>query len=109
MDNYLLDYETLGKFVDEIMKTSPMPVNDTEELKALREENIKKLDDKISTAIFGSLNDEQLDQINNILDNDDGSQEVYENFFKEAGIDVQQVITKAVQDFSAEITGGQNA
>lgn len=109
MDNYLLDYETLGKFVDEIMKTSPMPASSTEELNALRETNIKKLDDKIATAIFSSLNDEQLEQINTILDNDDGNSEAYEAFFKEAGVDIEQVITKAVQDFSAEITGGQNA
>ena len=109
MDNYLLDRESLGKIVDKIMSAQPMPANSPEELNNLREANIKKLDDKVAEAIFGSLNDEQLAQINNLLDNDDGSTGAYETFFQEAGIDIQQTITKAAQELSAELSGGQNA
>lgn len=109
MDNYLLDYETLGGFVDELMKAKPMPAQTPEELNALREENIKKLDDKVAVAIFSSLNDEQLKEINVLLDQDDGSPEVYEKFFQDSGINLQRIIANAMQSFKDEFLGGQNA
>ena len=109
MDNYLFDYEALGKFVDELMKVKPVPANSPEELNALREENIKKLDDRILDAIFGSLSDEQLQEINALLDQDDGTPDKYEAFFNDAGIDVEQIITKTLEEFKNEFLGGPNA
>ena len=109
MDNYLLDYETLGKFVDELMKAKPMPANNPEELNALREEYIKKLDDRIAVAVFGSLNEEQLKEISALFDQDDGSPDAYEKFFKDADIDIQQVITDTMEKFKNDFLGGENA
>ncbi len=107
MDNYLLDYETLGGFVDELMKSKPIPAQDTKELNVLREQNIKKLDDKITNAVFGSLNDDQLRQINELLDKDDSTPDTYTNFFTNAGINLENIIATAMQDFKTELLGGE--
>lgn len=107
MDNYLLDYEMLGGFVDELMKAKPMPAQSAEELNVLREQNIKKLDDKVADALFGSLNDDQLRQMNELLDKDDGTPEIYANFFANAGINLEDKIANAMQDFKTEFLGGE--
>lgn len=107
MDNYLLDYETLGGFVDELMKAKPMPAQNAEELNVLREQNIKKLDDKVTTAVFGSLNDEQLRQMNELLDRDDSTPDTYASFFTNAGIDMENIIVNAIQEFRTEFLGGE--
>lgn len=109
MDNYLIDRETLGQFVDELMKQKPLPANTTEELNALRETNIKSLDDEISLAIFSSLNKAQLDEFNQILDREEESPEVFKEFFQSAGINLEETISEAMQRFGAEFLGGENA
>ncbi len=109
MDNYLVDRETLGQFVDELMKKKPLPANTAEELNAFREANIKSLDDEISLAIFSSLNKAQLDEFNQILDREEESPEAFKDFFQSAGINLEEIITDAMQKFSAEFLGGENA
>lgn len=108
MDNYLIDRETLGQFVDELMKKKPLPANTPEELNTLREESIKTLDDQIGTAIFGSLTKSQLAEFNQILDQGEESPEVFQNFFQTAGIDLEKIITDTMQNFAAGFLGGQN-
>ena len=88
MDNYLIDRETLGQFVDELMKKKPLPANTAEELNTLREQTIKSLDDKIGMAIFGSLTTPQLEEFNQILDRNEESPEIFQNFFQTADIDL---------------------
>ena len=108
MDNYLIDRETLGQFVDGLMKQKPLPASTAEELSALREQNIKTLDDKIGMAIFGSLTAPQLEEFNQILDRGEESPEVFQNFFQNAGIKLEEVIAKAISSFELEFLGGQN-
>lgn len=110
MEDYLIDRETLGKFVDELIKRKPLPVNTVEELNALREESIKTLDDRISKAMLSSLTDAQLDELEQMLDRGEDSPEAYESFYKAAGVDLEQVTSVAMQQFGAEfLEGGQNA
>ncbi len=109
MDNYLLDYETLGGFVDEIMKAKPMPAHTPEELNALREKNIKQLDDKICANLFGKLTVDQDAKLNQLFDSDESDPAVFENFFRENGIDLEKSIADSVKEFGAELLGGQNA
>ena len=108
MDNYLIDRETLGQFVDELMKKKPLPANTAEELSTLREQTIKSLDDKIGMAIFSSLTTPQLEEFNQILDRDEESPEVFQNFFQTAGVDLQKTIGDAMTDFGKQFLGGQN-
>ncbi|MBQ3293123.1 hypothetical protein IJG93_02355 [Candidatus Saccharibacteria bacterium] len=109
MDNYLIDRETLGQFVDELIKRKALPVDDTAELEALREKEMKALDDKIINDIFGRLNDEQVDELNQLLDKGEESPEAFEQLFKNANIDVEQVIEQTMQDFAADFLGGEDA
>ena len=109
MDNYLLDRETLEKIVDGIMsaKEAEAPSSqNAEEKSALREEYIKKLDDKIATAIFSSLNNQQLQEIRELFSKEDSSPETFEQFFKGAGVDVERIIADTAIEFKDEISGG---
>lgn len=109
MDNYLIDRETLGQFVDELMKQKPLPANTAEELNAFREENIRKLDDEIGMAIFGSLTTLQLQEFNQILDRGEESPEVFQNFFQNSGVNLQKTIGDTMTAFGKRFLGGQNA
>lgn len=100
MDNYLIDREALSQFVDELIKKKLLPVDSTEELDSLREKAIKALDDKINTAIFGRLTDEQDQEINQLLDRNEEDPEVFKEFFNRAGLNLEEIITDAMQDFS---------
>ena len=108
MDNYLIDRETLGQFVDELMRRRPLPANTPEELNSLREQNIKALDDEIAVAIFGSLNKAQLQEFNQILDRNEENPEVFQNFFQNAGMNLEEIITDTMKRFSMEFLGGSN-
>ena len=110
MDNYLIDRETLGKFVDELIKKKALPVNTPEELNSLREESIKSLDDRIGLAIFGSLTDEQNTEFNQLLDRNNAGESDFESFFSKIGLDVERTITDTMNSFGEEfLAGGQNA
>ncbi len=109
MENYLIDRGTLEKFVDELMKKRSLPVNTAEEVNELREKMIKSLDDEISLAIFGSLNKEQLVEVNELLDREDSSEETFKAFFEKAGINIEETIKTAAENFGAEFLGGENA
>ena len=108
MDNYLIDRETLGQFVDELMKKKPLPANTPEELNTLREESIKTLDDQIGTAIFGSLTKSQLAEFNQILDQGEESPEVFQKFFQDANLDLRKTISDTMTAFGQQFLGGQN-
>ncbi len=108
MDNYLVDRETLSQFVDELMKQKPLPAGSADELNTLKENTIAALDDKINEAIFGSLSTEQLAQINQLFDSNEESPEVFRQFFEDAGIDLQKVISDAMTAFGKEFLGGKN-
>ena len=108
MDDYLVDRETLGEFIDELIKKKPLPVNTAEELTNYREEQIKALDDRICLAVFGRLTEDQGREINDILDRGENDPEVFEDFFNRAGIDVEKVLTETMEDFAKEFLGGQN-
>ena len=110
MDNYLIDRQTLGRFVDELIKRKALPVNTPEELNNLREESIKALDDKIGLAIFGNLTNEQNTELNQLLDRTDAEESDFEGFFNKIGLNVEQTITDTMNAFGEEfLTGGQNA
>lgn len=109
MDNYLIDRETLEKFVDELLKKKALPANNADELNKLREDSIKALDDKIGVAIFGKLTDEQNEELGQILARDNGDASEYEEFFKRIGLNLEQIVADTSQQFAQEFLGGQNA
>lgn len=109
MDNYLIDRETLGKFIDELIKKKALPVDSPEELNRIREEGIKNLDQKIGVAIFSSLTKEQYAKFDELVDQPDATQETFEAFFEESGVDIAKIVTESAKEFGYEFLGGQNA
>ena len=109
MDNLLIDRETLGRFVDELIKKKPLAVNNPEELNALREKSIKELDDKIALAIFGNLNEQQNEELNQLLDRPNTSETEFQQFFEKNGLNVEEAVTNTVRVFGREFLGGENA
>lgn len=108
MDDYITDRKALEQFVDELFKQKPLPANSAEELNALREETIKKLDDDIGVAIFGGLSDHQLEELSKTLDRGDDTPEFFQKFFSDAGIDLKQTIASTMESFRKEFLGGEN-
>lgn len=109
MNDYLIDRETLGEFVDELIKKQALAVDDTDELNRKREEAIKALDDKIGVAVFGQFTQEQYREFDQMLDRDETTKEDYQAFFDKIGLNLEETITNAMQEFAQEFLGGKNA
>ena len=107
MEDYLVDRETLSKFVDELIKKKALNVESVDELDKIREDNIRTLDDEISIAIFNSLTDEQNEELSQLLDQDETAD--YQAFFAKNNIDIEKIITDTMTNFATEFLGGQDA
>ncbi len=105
MDNYLVDRATLEQFVDSLMKQKPLAAKTPEQLNDLRERMIKTLDDRIGYMIFYKLTDEQLAEVNELLDDEDATESEFQDFFEEAGVDLQEVIKTTAAQFGREFLG----
>lgn len=108
MDNYFVDYEVLAKFVDKLI-SEKYPHQSVAELSNIREESIRKLDDKIGEDIFGTLTEPQNAELDKLLDDPSTTPGAYQEFFKKAGINLEQSIARTMQNFAQEFLGGQNA
>ena len=102
METYLVDRDILSKVVDSLIaqKFPEQPAQD--EIEALREDGIKRLDSKISKAIFSHLDDDEIVALGKLLDDKDTTSEVFNDFFDNSSIDISQVIAGAIKDFSQE-------
>ena len=109
MEDYLIDRETLGKFVDGLIKQKALAVNSPEELNKLREAGIRELDDEIGVAIFSQLTKEQAEEYDKLLDSDEENPDVFREFFANAGIDVEEAMSEAMKAFGVRFLGGENA
>lgn len=109
MNDYLIDRETLSKFVDELIKNKALPVATADGLNDLREKAIEDLDDQISTAIFGQFTESQDEEYHQLLSREDATEQDFADFFAKNGLDIEQTITDAMQTFAKEFIGGQNA
>ena len=108
MDDYLIDRQTLGQFVDALIKKKTLAVSTTDELDTLREETMKSLDDQIGLAIFGNLTESQDAEFNQMLDRN-ASESEYEDFFQRINLNVGDVVTNTMKSFAQNFLGGQNA
>ena len=105
MDSYLIDRETLGKFVDELL-AKKYPGKSPAELESLREEGIQALDDKIGDTIFGALSDDQLEEVNALMDKEEDNPDVFRDFFTNAGVDLEAKTTEALQSYAESYLNG---
>lgn len=113
MDNYLVDRQVLGKFIDRLL-SEKFSGRSEAELEGLREQKIKELDDRISLDITSSLSDDQLDALEMLLDAEEQSADVFEDFFKRAGINLEEKMQESMNGFARDfmdsdmIGGGKN-
>lgn len=107
MDDYLIDRQTLGQFVDALIKKKALPVDNADELNNVRENAIKTLDDRIGLAVFGNFTKDQNAEFNQMLDRN-ATEDEYENFFNRIGLNVQETIANTMKGFAREFLGGQN-
>lgn len=108
-ENYLVDRQDLARFVDELIKKKPLPVDTTEELEDFRARTIDSLDDSIGLAIFGQLDDEQDAELNHLLDDKHSTEDDYEQFFTKIGLNVDQTVQDTMTAFaSAFLAEGGN-
>lgn len=111
MDGYFIDRDTLSDAVDKIVKAGieknlgAFAGKNEDEMLALKEEAMRKLDDKICHAVFATLNGEQLDEIEEIMNNRDDVEGVYDEFFDKNNIDLGNIINVEVLNFSKEFLG----
>lgn len=108
MNDYFIDYETLAKFIDKLI-AEKYPNQPMAELKTLRDDSIRRLDDKIGEEIFGTLTDEQNSNLDQLLDDPSATPEAYQEFFKKSGISIEQKAANVMQNFAQEFLGGKNA
>ena len=108
MDNFLLDRETLGKFVDELMAKKPLNVKSPEELDELREAKMKELDGRVSEAVFGTLNQEQLAELNTMMDDVEMPAERFTEFFAKNNVDIEKIMEETFLAYAKEFLGGKD-
>lgn len=109
MQDYLLDRETLGQFIDGLMKKRPLPVDSAEEINNYREKQIKALDDHITNAIFGNMSEKQIASLSQLLDQEKDNPDVFKIFFAKQNINIEQIVANAINSFSTSyLAGGQN-
>ncbi len=109
MEEYLLDKDTLGKVIDELMKKHPLSVDKVEELPKYKEEQMRALDDHVAKTLIESLNQDQATSLSELLDQETENPDVFRSFFDNQGINVEQIIQKAFNSFEEKfLMGGQN-
>ena len=107
MEQFLIERDTLVKIIDALL-SQKYPDEPPANIDEIREDSIHKLDNQIGTQVFSSLNEKQLKEINNLLDDQEKDPAVFQNFFQNAGVNLEQKITEAIQGFSQEFLGGKD-
>ena len=101
MELYLVDEAVLIEFVDALLREkysdSPIDNYDSVERKAVR-----TLDQQISEAILGSLNAEQVVELERLLDDSSAKPSMFQDFFNNNGIDLQKIIEDTMANFRSE-------
>lgn len=100
MEEYLINKETLSKFIDELIKRYPIPIDDATKLKEFRDEQMRALDDHITNTLFGSLDEAQLNDLELLLNQEFENPDVFRKFFLDNNINVEQIIIDSVKSFN---------
>jgi len=101
---FLIGSENLAALVDALIsaKYKALPPFDTGDLAIIREQACKDLDDKVGFAIFSRFTESQNDAFHALLDRDDATEQDFERFFNEIGLNLEQVMQDAMISFSKE-------
>lgn len=104
-----MDREALAQFIDRLVKQKPLNAATPEEADQKRERLINDLDHSIRLSIVHKMSDQQLHEFSELLDrDDDGTDDAFANFFKNANIDLPQTVTTTARHFAQLYLGGIN-
>ena len=107
MEEYFIEHDILARFVNGLL-SQKYPDGAPADIDKIREDGIRELSDKIATKIYGSLNESQLIEVNKLFDDQEEDPAVFQDFFKKSGINLNQKITEAAEEFGKEFLGGKN-
>lgn len=99
-EDYLINKETLSRFIDELIRRHPIPIDNAEKLKEFRDEQMRALDDHIINTLFGNLDDAQLNSLDQLLNQEFENPDVFRKFFLDNNINVEQIIIDSVKSFN---------
>ena len=103
----IIEHETLGKIVDGLI-AKKYPDQSPDNLSELRENTIAELDEQVITAVFNELTDPEINEINTMFDKEESDPTAFQIFFKNAGVDLEQVISDVLTQFSQKFLEEDN-
>ena len=112
MHEYLIDRETLGQFVDALIKQKypEQPAGEqAEAFEKYREQLIEVLDNRIAANVFGGLSYDAHNELDQLLDDPNTSPETFRAFFEKYNLSPEDIIKTTLEDYKTEFLGGQNA
>lgn len=107
MENYLVDYEVLESFVDELI-AKKFPEESPESHQDLRTDSIDKLGAAINNAVFDRLSDEQIDELDALLEKEEATEDTFTEYLASNGIDLKETLEQVFNGFQDEFLGGEN-
>lgn len=107
MENTLLDRQILEQTADALI-AQKYPGQPAETLSNERENIIQGLDDAVGQSVVDALNPEQLDRYSELLETEKEDPSVFEKFFSDNQINLEEVIKTATENFVKQYLGGGN-
>ena len=108
MESHLIDETLLGQLAD-VLIAQKYPGEPLEAHADIKNDVITALDNRISRYIIGSITKEQGAELNQLLDSS-ADEAAFEDFFKKHGINLEEVIKNAMNDFKEDfLKGGEDA
>lgn len=103
MESYLVDESILAEVVDALIAKKYPGRAGTEDIKKAA---MKGLDHQILKSILGSLTKEEGAELNQLLKKETNDPAVFQNFFKEHNIDLEQTIRDTMVKFGEDFLKG---
>ena len=100
-ENKLNDEKVLQMFVDRLIADKGGDTLDAKQKETLQKELLEELDERIQQAMIRALPDAKLMELEGLLDAN-VSDEKIESFFKEAGVEFDPAIRKAMDEFRTD-------
>ena len=97
--------ENVELFIEELLRTKGFSEEDGEGWVIMKEDLAKRLAEFIDAAAIRELPEDKLEELSDLLDNEDFSQDQAAEFLRNSGIDLQKVVKDAMNQFKALFLG----
>lgn len=100
MPSTIVNRQILEQHIDSLLSQKGLHLT-PEDQEKLRDEMVQSLDDKIGIAIFSALDPPYLTEAHQLLASENASSDALKNLFTRAGINVDMIMSDAIDDYSA--------